>query len=80
MQDKKIEFVLIARIDGRQVFHERYADTFEVQEVGLDAAESTVSTYLDTGDLEPEEVSYIHMRENKKINKKFREGKQAKHE
>lgn len=72
MQDKKIEYVLIARIDSKQVFSEHYADTFEVQEVGLDDAESTVSMYLDSTDLEPEEVSYIHLRGDKKVHKKFK--------
>lgn len=63
----RIEYVLIARINGKQVFYERYPDTFELQEAGLDAAENTVSAYLDSGDLEPEELSYARKTKHKQL-------------
>lgn len=72
MTDKHIEYVLIARINGQQVFHGRYADTYEVQEIGLNEAEDTVSMYLDSDDLEPEELSYIHTFNDRRRRKKLR--------
>jgi hypothetical protein len=66
MQDKKIESVLIALVDDKEVFSRRYPDTYKLQEIGLDAAEDAVSGCLDIGDLEPEEMALIHQLRNKK--------------
>lgn len=75
MKDKDIKYVLIARIDGQAVYHQIFNDTYEVQEVGLSDAENTVSMYLTTEDLEPEETSYIHDRKNRERLTKFRGNK-----
>lgn len=72
MVQDKIEYVLIARINNQQVFYARYEDTYALQEVGLNDAEDAVSMYLDSDDLEPEELSYIHHMEDKTKLKKFK--------